>query len=197
MLGIQNPELRHYGYESLNQLENSLTELVNGYFSIVNPFQARDIAFNFLKNADADTEILATQDFVSRPHLLEDERKAYFLSINKEAVELKAEVKWIFVEDNNTRNSPLFTEYCKEFIKGGCRVFYLQAEVFQKIVDKDFIISINKKDAQQSKVLIGGRDKPEDGYIAKLSYRKEDIEKYRSKFDILLKSSEKFELEQL
>jgi hypothetical protein len=35
---------------------------------------------------------------------------------------------------------------------------------------KIFIISVNKKKAQQSKVLIGGRDKPEDEYVAKLSY---------------------------
>ena len=86
MIDIENPELRQLGYESLNQLEKSLTELTSGYFSIVNDFQARDISFNFLKNSDENTEILATQDFVSRPYLLKDERKNYFFSINKEAV---------------------------------------------------------------------------------------------------------------
>lgn len=181
----------------LNELEKSLMELISGYFSIVNPFQARDIAFDFFKTANKDTEVLATQDFISRPALLEDERKNYFFSLNKGAVERKAQVKRILVIDNNMRNNPIFIDYCNELASTGGEVYYIQGDLFYGIIDKDFIISVNKKEAQRSKVLIGGRDKPEDEYIAKLSYRKEDIDKYRLKFDILLKSSEKFKLEQL
>ncbi|NQE46390.1 hypothetical protein C5S31_10250 [ANME-1 cluster archaeon GoMg2] len=192
ILDIKNPELRQQGYESLNQLEKSLTELTSGYFSMVNPFQARDIAFDFLKTAAENTEIWATQDFVSRPSLLEDERKRYFFSLNNAAVGRRAKVKRIFVVDNNTRNNPLFADYCNELLGAGCEVYHISGDIFYGIVDKDFMISMNKKAPQKSKVLIGGRDKPEDEYIARLSYRTEDIKKYQSKFDILLKSSEKF-----
>ena len=197
ILDIENPELRHQGYELLNKLEKSLMELISGYFPIVNPFQARDIAFDFFETANKDTEILATQDFISRPALLGDARKNHFFSLNKKAVEQKAQVKRILVVDNNLRHNPVFVDYCNKLASTGGEVYCIQGDLFYGIIDKDFIISVNKKEAQQSKVLIGGRDKPEDEYIAKLSYRKEDIDKYRSKFGILLESSEKFKLEQL
>jgi len=192
LLEIKNPELRQYGYDSLDRLEKSLVELVGESLSVASPFLARDIAFGFLKNADENTEILATQDFVSRPNLLQDELKGYFFSINKEALGRKAKVVRILVADNAIRNDPRFAEYCKQLVGMGCNIFHLDVEVFRKIVGRDFIISLNRKDQKRSKVLIGGRDKPEDEYVAKLSYRSDDINNYRKKFDMLLSSGVEF-----
>lgn len=192
IMDIRNPELRHQGYKLLNKLEKTFDELASGYFEIVNPFQAREIAFDFLKAADKNTTIFATQDFISRPHLLDDENKKYFISLNKTAVEQKAQVTRIFSVDDHIRNEPLFIEYCNELANTGCEVYHIQEDHFHKIISGDIMISINRKKAQKSKVLIGGKDKPADEYIAKLSYRKEDIDKYHSKFDKILESSEKW-----
>ena len=93
-------------------------------------------------------------------------------------MERKAQVKRILVVDNNIRNNPVFIDYCNKLASTGGEVYYIQRDIFYGIIDKDFIISINKKEAQQSKVLIRGRDKPEDEYIAKLSYRKEVSSSY-------------------
>jgi len=51
---------------------------------------------------------------------------------------------------------------------------------------------IPRKVQQRSKVLVGGRDKPEDEYVAKLSYGSDDINNYRKKFDMLLSSGVEF-----
>ena len=192
IMEIRNPELRHQGYRLLNELEKTFNELASGSFEIVNPFQAREIAFDFLKAADKNTTIFATQDFSSRPHLLDDENKKYFISLNKTAVEQKAQVTRIFSVDDHIRNEPLFIEYCNELANTGCEVYHIQEDHFHKIISGDIMISINRKKAQKSKVLIGEKGKPADEYVAKLSYRKDDIEKYQSKFDKILKSSEKW-----